>query len=95
MAFGEIGKVFLCALTAAALASASCGATSTVAELNLTADVTIDVAAGSTTDVERVTGGAYTITKTGGGVVRFGFMQNKAAKLVVAGGHEEFYVPDA
>ncbi len=95
MAFGEIDKVFLCALTAAALASASCGATSTVAELNLTADVTIDVAAGSTTDVERVTGGAYTITKTGGGVVRFGFMQNKSARLVVAGGHEEFYVPDA
>ena len=87
----------VCGVTlAAALASGVCRAeNATIAELNLVQDVTIDVASVSTTDVERVTGGAFTIIKIGGGVVRFGFIQNTKAKLVIAGGHEEFYVPDA
>ena len=67
----------------------------TIEELNLTADYTINVPTGATTDVERVTGGAYTITKTGGGVVRFGFVQNKAAKLAVEEGQYFYYIPDA
>ncbi len=85
-------------MLAAVIASVICtgrAELATIPELCLADDVTIDVAAGATTDVERVTGGAYTITKTGLGVVRFGFVQNTSAKLVVCGGHEEFYVPDA
>ena len=87
----------VCGVTlVAALASGVCRAeNATIAELNLVQDVTINVASGSNTDVERVTGGAFTITKTGGGVVRFGFIQDTKAKLVISGGHEEFYVPDA
>lgn len=64
-----------------------------VSELELTADYTIDVPAGTTTDVARVSGGAYTITKTGGGVVRFGWIRNADAKLVVQEGGVDFYRP--
>lgn len=64
-----------------------------VTELNLTADCTINVPAGTTTDVARVSGGAYTITKTGGGMLRFGWVRNGDAKLVVREGAVDFFTP--
>lgn len=91
----RLRRMRVIAVAAALLAGAGRAALTTVAELDLVDDVTINVAAGATTDVERVIGGAYTITKTGAGVVRFGFLQNSSARLVVRGGREEFYVPDA
>lgn len=76
--------------------TAVCGhaAINTINDTNLVCDITIYVPAGTTTDIARVSGGAYTITKTGGGVVRFGWIKNSAAKLVVKEGHELYYSPD-
>ena len=62
------------------------GETVTVDELNLTADRTVDVAAGSTQDVVRLTGGAYTITKTGGGTLNIYWTANENARVVVEEG---------
>ena len=65
----------------------------TVAELELTADRTIHVSNGCTAYVARVTGGGYTITKTGGGVLRFGWIRNPSARLSVKEGTVDFLPP--
>ena len=62
------------------------GETVTVDEMNLTADVTVDVAAGSTQNVVRLGGGAYTITKTGGGTLNIYWTKNENARIVVEEG---------
>ena len=80
-------------MSLAALCTAVNAGAETINELNLVCDTNITVAAGATTDVARVSGGAYTITKSGPGVIRFGFIKNTAAKLVVAGGGFGFYRP--
>ena len=76
-----------------AVAASVFGYAETVTELNLTADCTINVPAGTTTDVARVSGGAYTITKTGGGMLRFGWVKNGDAKLIVQEGAVDFFIP--
>ena len=81
-------KMFMkCAVAFAlcAAATAFCE-TVTVDEMNLTADVTIDVAAGSTQNVVRLTGGAYTLTKTGGGTLNIFWTSNENARVVVEAG---------
>ena len=75
--------VFALAFCAAATAF---GETVTVDEMNLTANVTVDVAEGSTQDVVRLTGGAYTITKTGGGTLNIYWTKNENARIVVEEG---------
>ena len=76
----------------AAVALALCAATSvfgettTVDDLNLTADATVNVAAGSTQNVVRLTGGAYTLTKTGGGTLNIYWTSNENARVVVEEG---------
>ena len=64
-----------------------------ITTIDLQADRTIDVPAGSTVDVARVTGGDFTITKTGEGLLRFGWLRNTAARLIVSAGAVEFYRP--
>ena len=80
-------------LSAFAMIAASFAYAESVTELNLTADCTINVPAGTTTDVARVSGGAYTITKTGGGMLRFGWVRIGDAKLVVREGAVDFFTP--
>ena len=75
--------MFALAFCAAATAF---GETVTVDEMNLTANVTVDVAEGSTQDVVRLTGGAYTITKTGGGTLNIYWTKNENARIVVEEG---------
>ena len=62
------------------------GETTTVDDMNLTADVTVDVAAGSTQNVVRLTGGAYTLTKTGGGTLNIYWTANENVRIVVEEG---------
>ena len=62
------------------------GETITVDDLHLTADTTVDVAAGSTQNVVRITGGAYTLTKTGGGTLNIYWTSNENARVVVEEG---------
>lgn len=57
--------------------------TVTVEDLHLVADATINVAVGSTQNVVRLTGGAYTLTKTGGGTLNIYWTSNENARVVV------------
>ena len=61
-------------------------ATTTVEELSLDADRTVDVAAGATQNVVRLTGGAYTLTKTGLGTLNIYWTSNESARVVVEAG---------
>ena len=76
-----------------ALAISSFVAAEEIAEINLSADREITVDAGATTDVARVSGGAFTLTKKGEGTLRIGFVKNTSAKLKIEGGKVAFYVP--
>ena len=60
--------------------------TETVEALSLTADTTVDVPAGSTQNVVRLMGGAYTLTKTGPGTLNIYWTSNENAKVVVEEG---------
>ena len=80
-------KVIEAALAFALLAAMSAsGETTTIADLRLTNDVTVVVAAGSTQNVVRLTGGAYTITKFGGGTLNIYWTSNANAHVVVLEG---------
>lgn len=61
--------------------------------LDLTADRTLDVPAGEVTTVTRLTGGAYTLTKTGAGTLRIEAAYNRQAKIVVREGRLQTGVP--
>ena len=75
------------AFTFALCAAASAfGETVTVDDLCLAADTTVDVAAGTTQNVVRLTGGAYTLTKTGGGTLNIYWKSNETARVVVEEG---------
>ena len=54
--------------------------------LSLESDTTVDVSDGTTTTYSTLSGGAYTLTKTGGGTLVFETISNSAAKVVVSAG---------
>lgn len=54
-------------------------------DLALTADRTIDVGAGETVDYDALTGGEFTLTKTGAGTLRLKAIANPDATIVIAG----------
>ena len=54
--------------------------------LTLDRDVTVDVSEGETTTYATLDGGAYTLTKTGGGTLVFETLSNAAARIVVSAG---------
>lgn len=54
--------------------------------LSLDSDMTVDVPSGDTVMYSTLSGGAYTLTKTGGGTLVFETISNAAAKVVVSAG---------
>jgi hypothetical protein len=69
-----------------AVASAAVPALLAFDPLVLESDVTIDVPAGETLEYATLAGGAFTLTKTGGGTLVFETISNSAAKVVVSAG---------
>ena len=61
--------------------------------LDLTADRTLDVPAGEVTTVTRLTGGPYTLTKTGTGTLRIEAAYNRRAMIVVREGRLQTGIP--
>lgn len=55
-------------------------------DLSLTTDQTVHVEAGQTLEYDALTGGEFTLTKTGDGTLRFKALDNPAAAIVVEGG---------
>ena len=54
--------------------------------LSLDSDTTVDVPSGTTVTYSTLSGGAYTLTKTGGGTLVFETLANASAKVVVSAG---------
>ena len=79
--YGRIKKLVLC-FAGAAGAGALCAST----PLSLDSDMTVDVPDGTTVTYATLDGGAYTLTKTGGGTLVFETISNAAAKVVVSAG---------
>ncbi len=78
---GRIKKLVLC-FAGAAGAGALCASV----PLSLDSDMTVDVPSGDTVMYSTLSGGAYTLTKTGGGTLVFETISNAAAKVVVSAG---------
>lgn len=55
-------------------------------DLSLTEDQTVHVEAGQTLEYDALTGGEFTLTKTGAGTLQFKALDNPAAAIVVEGG---------
>lgn len=85
-----IGKAFL-ASAIACVGSTLFADASMV--LDLTADRTLDVPAGEVTTVTRLTGGPYTLTKTGAGTLRIEAAYNRKARIVVRAGRLQTGLP--
>ncbi len=64
----------------------SAGALCASSPLSLDSDTTIDVPSGDTVTYSTLSGGAYTLTKTGGGTIVFETISNASAKVVVSAG---------
>jgi len=62
------------------------GALCASSPLSLESDTTIDVPIGNTVTYSTLSGGAYTLTKTGGGTLVFETVSNASAKVVVSAG---------
>ncbi len=60
--------------------------------LTMTADTTVEVPAGTTNVIDTL-GGAYTLTKTGGGVLEVRYSKSESAKFVVSEGLLRFANP--
>ena len=81
-----------CAAAVAMLAGRSAGAEPEIAELSLATDTNavVDVEAGCTTVVSKVSGNRGTITKTGDGVLEVRLMRNTKVRFDVQGGKLRF-----
>ena len=75
-------KKQLIGLTVALCAGALCASS----PLSLDSDTTIDVPGGDTVTYSTLSGGAYTLTKTGGGTLVFETVSNASAKVVISAG---------
>ena len=60
--------------------------------LTMTANTTVDVPAGTTNVIDTL-GGAYTLTKTGGGVLQIRYVKSAAATVIVSQGMLRFANP--
>ncbi len=75
-------KKLLVGLVGALCAGALCASS----PLSLDSDTTINVPSGDTVTYSTLSGGAYTLTKTGGGTIVFETISNASAKVVVSAG---------